>query len=346
MKILYLGPEEGTAIQRIDAFRRLGHDVFVADVGLPLDSLPAPMALTDAWIFRTGCLGLDWIAERWLFQHIADKTFDVAFVDHGDLVNASSVRRLKKIAKVVVNYNQDNPYVPRDGRKWRLFLDALPYYDLVVTPRHSSVGPAKQAGARRVLEVRFAADEDVHRPISLSDADQSRFAAKVAFVGTWMAERGPFMLRLIERGVPLRIYGPRWNKAAEYDAIRAHVALGPLNGRDYVKAISGASIAIGLLSKGNEDLHTTRSLEIPAIGTLFCAERTSDHLEMYKDGEEAIFFDGPDECADLCLSLLQQPGRIREIAEAGRRRVRENGDFNEALLSKIVNAALEAKADA
>ena len=103
-----------------------------------------------------------------------------------------------------------------------------------------------------------------------------------------MPERGPFLLRLVERGVPLRIYGARWNLAPEYERLRACVASGNLVGDDYVKAIRGAEIAIGLLSKGNEDLHTTRSLEIPAIGTLFCAERTSEHLAMYEDGEEAV----------------------------------------------------------
>ena len=147
------------------------------------------------------------------------------------------------------------------------------------------------------------------------------------------------MLRLMERGVPLRIYGRRWQKAPEYPKLRPNVVLGHLEGYDYVKAVRGATIAIGLLSKGNVDLHTTRSLEIPAIGTLFCAERTSDHLAMYKEGEEAVFFDSPDECADLCLSLLEQPDRIAKIAEAGRKRVGRNGDFNEKLLTRIVNAA-------
>ncbi len=189
--------------------------------------------------------------------------------------------------------------------------------------------------------VREAADEVVHRPIELNAEDLRRFSCKVAFIGTWMPERGPFLMRLVERGVPLRIYGRRWNKAPEYTKLRPNIVLGNLEGADYVKAVSGASIAIGLLSKGNEDLHTTRSFEIPAIGTLFCAERTRDHLEMYKDGEEAIFFDSPDECADLCMSLLQQPDRIAKIAEAGRKRVLQNGDFNEKLLTRIVNAAFE-----
>jgi spore maturation protein CgeB len=155
-----------------------------------------------------------------------------------------------------------------------------------------------------------------------------------------MPERGPVLKRLVERGVPLRIYGERWNKAPEFERLRSHVVMGNLEGVEYAMAISGAKIALGLLSKGYGDLHTTRSVEIPAIGTLFCAERTAEHLAMYKDGEEAVFWDDPDDCADKCLALLADPEKIRKIAAAGLARVHDNGDFNEILLPKIINEAL------
>ncbi|WOJ89107.1 glycosyltransferase [Methylocapsa polymorpha] len=338
--ILYIGPWAGTAEQRIRAFQRLGHEVTVVDP----DSADPSIKLLDFWKFHTGALGLSWLYKNYILSKVKGEIFDFVFVDHGELIGPAAVAALKKIGKIVVNYNQDNPYVARDGRRWRLFLEALPAYDLIVSPRLSSAQAAQRVGARRVLAVKFAADEAVHRPIELTEESRARFSSQVVFVGTWFPERGPFLLRLIERGVPLRIYGERWTKAPEYEALRSHVVLGNLEGEDYVKAIRGASIAIGLLSKGNEDLHTTRSLEIPAIGTLFCAERTSDHLAMYKDGEEAVFFDGPDECADLCLALLANPERIKQIAAAGFNRVRQNGDFNEKLLAKILDAAAKPSA--
>jgi spore maturation protein CgeB len=340
MKILYLGRKDGTSLQRILAFRRLGHDVTSLDSFGALESAPFPTHLTRKWVFKAGVFGFEHVVERYVVAQTKGETFDMVFVDHGELLGPAAIEELRKIGKIVVNYNQDNPYVPRDGLRWRLFLKALPRYDLIATHRISSANSATRAGARRVLLVREAADEVVHRPIEMSEEDLLRFSSKVAFVGTWMPERGPFMLRLVERGLPLRIYGGRWKKAPEYRKLQSIIVLGNLGGDDYVKAVRGASIAIGLLSKGNEDLHTTRSLEIPAIGTLFCAERTSDHLAMYEEGEEAIFFDSPDECADLCLSLLGQPDRTAKIAEAGRKRVRQNGDFNENLLTRIVNAAL------
>ncbi len=345
MKILYIGPETGTAVQRINAFRRLGHEVRSLDPWEPVDSLPiVPERLTDAWVVRTGALGLGGLVENWMFRQIGDETYDVVFVDHGELINASCVKRFKTVARAVVNYNQDNPYVSRDMRKWRMFIKALPFYDLVATVRRSSAEPARRMGARRVMVVRQAADEATHRPIEMSQEDLARYSSQIAFVGTWMPERGPFMRRLVERGLPLRIYGPRWRKAREYDRLRPYVTLGGLDGANYVKAIRGAKIALGLMSKGNEDLYTTRSLEIPAIGTLLCAERTSEHLEMYEDGEEAVFFDDADDCADRCLALLQDPERIKAIAAAGRRRVIQNGDFNEMLMSKIVDAVFREEA--
>ncbi len=345
MKILLIAPERGTAMQRHAALRRLGHDVTAVDVFQVVEDLKLPrvlLAQVYRWIFKTGAFGLGGAVSRYISSKVRGAAFDLALVDSGELLGAESIMALKKAARVVVNYNPDNPYVSRDGLRWRLFLQALPYYDLIATLRISSAEAAKRAGARRVLLIRFAADEVVHRPIALSEEDRARFSSPVVFVGTWMPERGPFLLRLVERGVPLRIYGDRWNLAPEYGRLRERVFLGGLEGEDYVKAIRGASIAIGLLSKGNQDLHTTRSLEIPAIGTLLCAERTSDHLEMYKDGEEAVFFDTADECADLCLALLARPDRIETIAAAGLKRVWRNGDFNEKVLTKMIEAGMNA----
>lgn len=339
-KILYLGRLTGTAIQRIRALERLGHHVTAVNPDMAIDR----MNLLGIWNFHTGVLGLSWYYKNYILSQIKGMTFDFVMVDHGELIGPATLAALKNVAKVVVNYNQDNPYVARDGRKWRLFLKALPLYDLIATPRLANVDAAYRAGARCVLPVSFAADEVVHRPIELTDEDRARFSSQVVFVGSWFPERGPFLLRLIERGVPLRIYGRRWNKAPEYEKLQPYIVLGHLEGDDYAKAIRGASIAIGLLSKGNEDLHTTRSSEIPAIGTLLCAERTSDHLAMYQEGVEAVFFDGPDECADHCLSLLANPERMKQIAATGLNRVRQNGDFNEKLLTKILDAAAKASA--
>jgi len=336
MDILYIGPDSGTCRQRRFALERLGHKPFVVD---PYAALPM-RRWTRPWSFKTGGFGLETFARRAVFSAIGERRFDLVLVDSGELLGPGFVRALKRHAPTVALFNLDHPYSPRDGSRWRLLRRAMPIYDLFITPRKSTADAARASGAQQVMQMDFAADEIAHRPIALTEADKARFAADVVFVGTWMPERGPFLQRLIERGVPVRIRGSRWPKAPEYSVLESRVVGGEVVGDDYAKALQGAKIAIGLLSKGNEDLHTTRSLEVPAMGVLLCAERTSDHLAMYEDGVEAIFWDDADECADHCLALLVDPDRIAEIAAAGHRRVLKNRAFNEPLMERVLAKAL------
>ena len=338
MKILYIGPDSGTCRQRRFALERLGHEPFAVD---PLAGAPFRTAL-QSWSFKTGALGLERLVSRRILAAIGDRRFDLALVDGGEMVGPALVQALKAHATSTVLFNLDHPFSPRDGRRWRLLLKALPAYDLFATPREASAAAARRAGARRVLQMDFAADEMAHRPITLTADDHARYASDVVFVGVWMPERGPFMARLVERGVPLRIYGPRWEKAADYSLLRPHIAGGWVGDDAYARAVQGAKIAIGMLSKGNEDLHTTRSMEIPAMGVLLCAERTSDHERMYRDGVEAVFWTDADECADQCLALLADPDRIKAIAAAGRRRVIANKAFNQPLMARVIDEAMAA----
>ncbi len=321
---------------RKKALERLGHDVFQVDVK---EALPRHK-LFRAWAFKTGGLGFESAVSRFVLGRVQDRTFDVIFCDSGELVPPILLKALQKIGGKSLVFNQDNPFVARDGQRWRLFLKSLPLYDLYVTPRVSNIAPAKRMGARRVYRTWFSADEILHVPQTLTEDEKAKFRSPVSFVGTWMPERGPFMKVLIERGVPLTIFGPRWDKAPEYAAIKDHVRLGNLNTSDYTKAVSACDIAIALLSKGNEDLHTTRSLEIPAIGALLCGERTSEHLELYKEGEEAVFWDTPEECADVCLKLLGNPEDMHRIAAAGKARAKINNYYNEAVLENMLDCLM------
>ncbi|MBB4396207.1 glycosyltransferase [Bradyrhizobium sp. ERR14] len=330
MKILYLGANSGNSKLRELAMRRLGHEVMAID---PYKALPSALV---KWGFKSGYLGISHAVRQYVNARIQNSTFDLVWVDQGDACNADLIGDLRRHRVPIVNYCQDNPYVKRDGYRWRQLLRAIPEYNLIVTPRESNVATAYEAGARAVMRVMFAADEVVHRAQQIEQNEVAEYTSQVSFVGTWMPERGSFLISLLKRGVAITIFGPRWEKAPEFPALKPYLRLGPLSSQRYVKAIQCSSIAIGLLSKGNEDLHTTRSIEIPAIGTLFCAERTSEHMDMYNDGEEAVFWKDAAECADVCLNLLNDPQRLTAIAKAGHERALKNGNFNENLISSVL----------
>lgn len=337
LSILYLGAQSGTALQRADALRRLGHKVTQVS---PRDFLPGGRAM-DSWLTHTGAWAVDRLVRRRLLAVTGDVRFDVVWADGGQLVNPRLVADLKARSGKVINYMVDDPFGGRDGLKFRNYLRSVSKYDLLAVLRECNVDEAWKAGARDVIRVLFSADEIAHAPSEIIPQDLEQWGSEVAFIGTWMPERGPFLSRLVKLGVPLAIYGYNWHKSKEWSILRAHWRGPAVNApSDYRKAVQCAKVCLGLLSKGNRDLSTTRSFEIPYLGGVFCAERTSEHLALYREDEEAVFWDDADECAVKCKLLLNDEQWRHRLGRQARARCLQNGTMNGAILEKILRRAL------
>lgn len=337
LSILYIGRDSGTSRQRAQALRRLGHIVFHID---PYAFLPKSR-VTGVWIWQTGGLFLEGHIRRQVLANLPPRKFDLVYVDGCEFVGPSLVHELKNRYGRVINYNIDDPFGARDGQRWRLYLQAVPSYDLIVVLRDCNVPEAYAAGATNVLRVQMSADEIAHAPRPLNEALLTRWRSDVAFVGTWMPERGPFLAKLVELGVPLTIYGDRWNKAREHSVLRkSWRGAGIYDDDQYAKVIQCAKVNLGLLSKGNRDQSTTRSFEIPSLGGVLCAERTREHTELYREDEEAAFWETPEECAKKCMELLHDEPRRKKLAISGRIRSMQNGTTNEPVLARVLDAAM------
>jgi spore maturation protein CgeB len=336
LNILYLGPESGTCLDRANAFRRLGHTLTIID--------PRKLLPRTPWVDRiTWRLGGHLIAPlllRRFPQVLEGKRFDLCYVDNGEWISAAVVRLLRRYCGKVINYNIDDPTGPRDMKRFAAYRDALREYDLAAVVRQENIEEARKLGAKNVMRVWRSADEVVHAPRPITPEIQKEWQSEVLFLGTWMPERGPFLLDLVKLGVPLTIIGTHWQKAPEWPELKPFWKRGAIYGDDYAYAIQCAKVNLGLLSKGNRDLHTTRSLEIPALGGLLCAERTTEHTELYDDNVEALFWSDAKECADRCFFALQHPDQGIEIARQGHLRYIKNNYTNESVLAHILSAAL------
>ncbi len=334
LSVLYLGPLSGTSRHRRDAFARLGHRVTTVE--------PRRLLPQSAWIDRIewhlapNLLGVQ-VRSR-LEALLGEQRFDLAFVDSGSLLTPSAVRMLRSRCRHVANFNHDDPFGRRDWMRFAAYRRAVPEYHLLVVVRPPNAAEAKALGARKVLLHPMVSDEVAHAPRPLTEAIRLRWHSEVAFVGSWMPERGPFLLELIERGVPLSIFGPGWQKAPEWPRLREHLRADYLDGDDYAYAVQCARISLGMLSKGNRDLHTTRSMEIPSLGGLLCAERTAEHMAFYREGEEAVFWSDAAECTRVCQGLLADGQRRDAIALRGRRRSQANGYTSENLVRRTIEA--------
>lgn len=318
---------------------RIGHRVRILDP----ESMVPRGGLLGRFHYETGGVLAHKGVTRKVLAQVGSEPFDLVWVDNVRYVSRELVETLRARFGKAINYNNDDPYGTRDRYSWVLHRKSVPAYDLVLVLREVNVGEACALGAKSVRRVAFTCDEVANAPIELTEAERTKSASEVLFVGTYMPERGPFMKELVDRGVPLTIVGNRWEKAAEWPAIRsAWRAPGTKNYREYASLIQSTKVCLGLLSKGNRDLHTRRSIEIPYLGSLFCAERTQEHLDLYREGIEAVYWDDAAECADVCLRLLANDRERAEIAAKGRERCLQNGNFNEPLVRSAIDQVMNA----
>lgn len=346
--ILYIGNSSRgtTSCHRAHALRRLGHEVVIADPYLILHC-----SIESYWLgalhFRSGYRLVQAQVRQWIARLLPGFAhFNIAWVDNGELLGAESVRLLRDSGLLTVLYNHDDPTGGRDGRRFDSLLKALPFYDVCAVVRHENVMEYKALGAKRVVRIWMSHDEVMHAPHQDARELAMAFRSDVVFIGTWMREEGrdQFLLDLVNRGIPVSIWGARWQKSPLWEQLKACYRGGNLSGRDYVAAIQGAKVCLGMLSKGNRDLHTTRSMEIPYAGGVLCAERTSEHMELYEEGVEAVFWRDVDECARQCRRLLDDDAWRESVRSAGMARVRASHRGHEDMCRVIVEAALPSHA--
>lgn len=341
LRILYVGEPRGTSLNRAKALERDGHALRIVD---PFEALPRQGLAATLWskaLYEVGGELFDSHVRRKLLAQLEGKHFDLVWVNGGELLGPATIRALRAFAPKVVNYNNDDPFGARDKRRFSLYQRAVPEYDLLAVLRDSNLAEARAAGARQVMRVPFSASDEDQRAQPLTEDERAQWASEVVFVGSWMPERGPFLDQLLRRGVPLTIRGGSWHKAREWPSLQQAWAGPNLGGVDYVKAIQSAKICLGLLSKGNRDLSTRRSAEVPYAGTLLCAERTPEHEALFVDGEEAVFWSSARECAEKCAWLLARDDERERIARAGQRRCIRNGMLDSVVIRNILAALLD-----
>jgi spore maturation protein CgeB len=343
MKILYLGSMRNgaTSAHRAAALRRLGHTVIAADPYV-LPQLGLRRRGLGNFHYRTGYRFIQRFLTRWIESGALDAgQGDAVWIDSGELFGPGPMKALKQRFGHAILYNHDDVTGPRDGARFASLKTALREFDLCVVVREQNVPEYRALGAKQVIKVWRSYDEIEHRPFMAESDIAPEFRSDVSFVGTWIRgdERDAFLARLIQCHVPLTIWGDRWHKSPAWKLLRPHWRGPSLSGRDYVAALQGAKVCLGLLSRGNRDRHTTRTVEIPYAGALLCAERTDEHLMLYREDREAVFWSDAEECADKCKALLADEHRRLEVRAAGASKVRSLGVGHEDIC-RVVLAAL------
>jgi hypothetical protein len=336
LRILYVGPisQDGTCKHRMEALRRLGHEVeavTTSDVNRDRRSKFVRRVL--------GRLGrhMDlWGVNRRILQSLHQGRWDILWVDKGLIILPETlIQAARHPGLVRVSYSPDDMLNPKVNT--RRYLATIPYYDLHVTTKTHNVLELQQLGAPRVHFVDNAYEPGIHRPVAVTDADRERLGmAPVSFAGGYEHNRVEMMDALARDGIPVVFlcypYWP-WRRPRP---VHLRVIEGYAAGDDYARFLCGSIIALGFLHKGNRDRQTQRSVEIPACGAFLLAERTDEHLKLFREGVEAEFFGDYAELLRKTRYYLEHDEERLRIANQGRVRCLEGGYSNEGRLNAVL----------
>jgi spore maturation protein CgeB len=239
----------------------------------------------------------------------------VLLICKGAYVLPETLFRIKReTGALLVNYATDDPFNLRASTNELVASIAL--YDLYACTKRAIMDDVLSAGCKNVAYIPFAYKPEVHFPEPPAyQREVERFGCDVAFVGGCDSERIPFFAELLRRTprLNLKLYGGYWNRHPSLRPFWQGFALG----RDYRMALGGAKIALNLVRRANRDGHVMRTFEIPACGAFMLAERTQEHLELFREGESAAYFGSPEELASQVSYYLAHDEEREAIARKG-----------------------------
>jgi len=340
MRIFYIGQlwEGGTCRERMLALRSLGHDV------VPFDSTPWTSGGVRA--FRSLAHRINsgpnvWGMNRVLVNYSRSiGSVDLIWVDKGRWIYPESLETIRGQTRGrSLHYTPDPQLVHHQSRH---FERCVPRYDWVVTTKPFEVELYRTLNAKNVLLVLQGFDRRFSEYRHILHHN-SAWSSDACFVGHFENHYAARLKSVSEAASQLRIWGPGWKRYAKCNRwAQPYVSGDGVWGDDYLHALANAKIAIGLLSKRIPETTTTRSFEIPAIGTFLLAERTDDHLALFDEGKEAEFFADDKELKSKISFYLANDGARKKIAAAGRERCLRSGYSSESQLRAILDRLSEA----
>ncbi len=236
----------------------------------------------------------------------------------------------------IVNYLTDYPWNPNHISS--VFLKNLKEYSLIISTKKRILNELIDFGVRRVEFLPFAYDPFLHYPPTVTDElIKQRFSSDITFIGTGDQERLPYFkaIRKID-GIILKVYGSAWNKIP-LQGIKAQPAI---FGDDLSFATYYSKLCLGIVRKKNKDQSTSRTFEIAACGGSGIYEDTQEHREIFNGYPDYGFFTSPQDLAEKCQWLLENPLEREAMRQLGIQLVVNESNTYTTRLKTILEWAL------
>ena len=227
-------------------------------------------------------------------------------------IEAQALKEIGAVGVIRINYLTDDTWNPAHRAPW--FMEALPLYNHVFSPRRANLEDLRKIGCPNVSYLPFAYAPEIHFPAPpATPEERAQFDADVVFAGGADRDRVPYIAALIRAGFKVGLYGSYWERFKE----TRKYTRGQADPQTLRKAISGAKVALCLVRRANRDGHVMRTFEVPAIGTCMLTEDTEEHREIFgEEGKAVLYFRTIDEMVEKLRWLLEHDEEKSRLARA------------------------------
>lgn len=255
----------------------------------------------------------------------------------------STIKYLKRNNVFTVLYLHD--FLQNPVNRSINFLDSLQYFDLIITTKSYELSYLKLIN-QNVYFINNFINNTLNKTKDLifyKDFDEK----ELVFIGGYEEERYRSLVFLADNGVRILIYAGIEYKIW-YKNFVPHVNIKLVNRTlrlsEYYEVIQKSFLIYSPLRKSNKDLQTSRTVEIPYFGGILFTERTSEHLEMFEENREAIFFETDNELLEKYQLLIDNPDFYNELKLRGNKRAKcHNQDKFISLISQYYSLSVNRR---
>ena len=252
-----------------------------------------------------------WLARRLEGEGLRWRPQLTLVIKGGPLGGEFIARFRRRVDTRVVNVFPDNPLV-------MIPFECIEAYDLFFTKERYALRRLEQAGLTNLYYLPHYCVPAQHHPVTVTDAERTRFGAPLSFVGTRYPYRERFMRQL--SGYPLKLWGGGWTRARDPE-IRAMVAGGHVWGRDGLCVYSASTLSLNHHHPLNDIVGVNlRTFELAAAGAAQVVDFKEDLPPLFKPGEEVIAYRDVAELRRQLDHYLAHPDEARAIGDSARRR--------------------------
>lgn len=262
---------------------------------------------------------------------------DILWIFKGMEIFPETLEYAKSKGVFLSSYNPDHPfkYVSR-GSGNSFVKNSIPLYDLHFSYSKKICEELYDQYSIRATHLPFGYDI----PYDLEELDEAAEINKVCFVGFRDDRRSAVVRLLGAAGISVDVYGPGWENEQGFELLKTHKAVVD---RDYWLTLRKYRVQLNIFRDHNFDSHNMRSFEIPAVGGIMVAPKSSEHDLFFKDKGEYFSYTSNEDLISQCKHLLGlnfESGN--EIRRSARKRCVDSGYSYSERASFVIDSFVNA----